>query len=453
MEAGEMGLTAQPGRCPSKREFVASTRLSQQLSSVIPGGAHTYAKGADQYPEGMAPVIRRGRGPRVWDVDGNCYLEYGSGLRSVALGHAHPLVNAAVVEAVGGGTNFVRPAEIELTAAKALLDLVPGADMVKFAKNGSDATTAAVKLARAVTGRDLVAICRDHPFFSVDDWFIGTSAMPAGIPAATRAMTLSFRYGDLDDVRRLFTDYPERIACLVTEPITTVEPPSGYFAGLRRLCDDNGVLLVLDEMITGFRFATGGAQELYGIDPDLTTFGKAMGNGYAVSALVGRREHMELGGMDHERERVFLLSTTHGAETHALAAHLAVIEAHRRENAVATLRHRGELLAARVRAAAKDADVADHVLLRGAFCNLVHVTLDAEGLRSQAFRTLFLAELLKRGVIAPSFVVSTALSVEDVEETAEAVYEACRVYRKGLDRGIGSVLAGRPVRPALRPRG
>ncbi|MDQ1288439.1 MAG: glutamate-semialdehyde -aminomutase [Actinomycetota bacterium] len=442
-----------PGReDPSGRDYSTSARLTRRLCDVIPGGAHTYAKGADQYPEGMAPVIRRGLGARVWDVDGFGYLEYGSGLRSVALGHAHPRVTAAVTEAVRHGSNFTRPAEIELTAAEALLALLPRADMVKFAKNGSDATTAAVKLARAVTGRDLVATCRDHPFFSVDDWFIGTTPMSAGVPSAVRAMTAGFRYGDLDDVRRLFTEHPEQIACLITEPATTVAPPPGYYAGLRRLCDEHGVLLVLDEMITGFRWATGGAQDLFDIDPDLSTFGKAMGNGFAVAALAGRREHLELGGMDHGRERVFLLSTTHGAETHALAAHLAVIEAHREENVVATLARRGELLAERVRAAAVAADVADHVLVLGAPCNLVHATLDAEGRRSQEFRTLFLAELLRRGVIAPSFVVSAALTPDDVEETASAVYEACLVYRKALDSGIGTCLTGRPVRPALRAR-
>jgi glutamate-1-semialdehyde 2,1-aminomutase len=434
-------------------DYSESVRLNERLSRVVPGGAHTYAKASDQFPEGMAPVIARGRGAHVWDVDGNRYVEYGSGLRSVALGHAHPRVNAAVARALDLGTNFTRPAAIELDAAQALLSVLPRADMVKFAKNGSDATTAAVRLARAATGRDLVAVCREHPFFSVDDWFIGSSAMPAGIPEATRAMTVTFAYGDLHGTRELFETHSGRIACVVLEAATTTEPTPGYFAGLRRLCDEHGVLLVLDEMITGFRWAFGGVQDLYDIDPDLSTFGKAMGNGFAVSALAGRREYMRLGGMDHDQERVFLLSTTHGAETHSLAAHLAVIEAYRDEDVVATLRTRGEQLAGRVRAAAAAADVADHVLVLGVPCNLVHATLDADGKRSQAFRTLFLAELLERGVIAPSFVVSAALSVDDIDLTAQAVYEACLVYRKALDEGIDSHLHGRPVKPALRPFG
>jgi glutamate-1-semialdehyde 2,1-aminomutase len=303
-----------------------------------------------------------------------------------------------------------------------------------------------------VTGRDLVAVCREQPFFSVDDWFIGVCAMPGGIPKSIRSMTLTFGYGDLDGTRRLFEEHPGRIACLFLEVATTTPPPAGYFVGLRQLCDEHGALLVVDEMITGFRWALGGAQDLYGVEPDLSTFGKAMGNGFAVSALAGRREYMRLGGMDHDDERVFLLSTTHGAETHALAAHLAVIDVHR-ENVVATMRGRGELLAERVRAATASAGVAENIVLLGEPCNLVHATLDADGERSQAFRTLFLSELLERGVIAPSFVVSAALSEQDIDDTAAAVYEAGLVYRKALDQGIDLHLRGRPVRPALRSRG
>ena len=181
-------LTAD-ARSGLKVSRMRSREATRRLEALVPGGAHTYAKAADQYPEGMAPVIARGVGATVWDVDGNRYLELGSGLRSVALGHRHPRVDAAVRAALDLGANFTRPSMIELEAAERLLSVRPAGDMVKFAKNGSDATTAAVRLARAVTGRDHVALCSDQPFFSTDDWFIGTSAMPAGIPAATRQLT------------------------------------------------------------------------------------------------------------------------------------------------------------------------------------------------------------------------------------------------------------------------
>jgi glutamate-1-semialdehyde 2,1-aminomutase len=433
------------------RDFSGSVRANERLRAVIPGGAHTYAKGTDQYPEGMAPVIARGRGAHVWDVDGNRYVEYGSGLRSVSLGHAHPRVNAAAAAAMELGTNFARPSLIEAEAAEKLLSILPRAQMVKFAKNGSDATTAAVRLARAVTGRDHVAICRDHPFFSVDDWFIGVSAMPAGIPKSTRSQTLTFGYGDLEGTRDLFETYAGQIACIVLEGATTTEPPSGYFEGLRRLSDEHGALLVLDEMITGFRWSIGGAQQVYGIEPDLATFGKALGNGFAVSALVGRREYMKLGGVDHTDERVFLLSTTHGAETHALAAAMAVIDVYREEDAIGVLHARGELLRERATAAIAAAGVSDHMQVLGRASNLIFTTLDADGERSQPFRTLFLQEMVRRGVIAPSFVVSAALTEEDVEHTAAAVHGSCLVYRRALDEGVDRYLEGRPVQPALRP--
>jgi glutamate-1-semialdehyde 2,1-aminomutase len=436
-----------------RRVFDESVRLTDRLCALVPGGAHTYAKGADQYPERMAPVISHGAGAHVWDVDGNRYVEYGSGLRSVALGHAHPEVDAAAAHAISRGTNFCRPTALEVRAAETMLSVVPDADMVKFAKNGSDATTAALRLARAATGRDLVAVCRDHPFFSVDDWFIGTSAMNAGIPRAVRDMTLTFGYGDLDGVRALLEAHHGQIACLFLEGVTQTEPDPQWFPGLRRLCDDHGTLLVVDEMINGFRLALGGAQEIHPVRPDLSTFGKAMGNGFAVSALLGRRELMRLGGMDHDEERVFLLSTTHGAETHALAAAVAVVDVYRRDHVVDRLVAIGTLLRDRVREAVAAAGVADHVTLHGYPQNLVYATLDAQGRRSQEFRTLFLQELLDRGVLAPSFVVSAALTEEDVTRTADAVHEAGLVYRRALDDGVETVLRGRPVQPAIRARG
>jgi len=430
-------------------DFTRSRAANKRLHDMVPGGAHTYAKGEDQYPEGMAPVISHGRGAHVWDVDGNEFIEYGSGLRSVSLGHAHPRVTAAVQEQLSRGSNFVRPAALELEAAAKFLATVPTAEMVKFAKNGSDVTTAAVRLARAATGRRLVAICRDQPFFSTDDWFIGTTGMPAGIPSETTDLTVTFPYGDLAAVENLFAEH--EIACLILEPATQADPPAGYLEGLRDLCTRHGVVLVFDEMITGFRWSETGAQGLFGVTPDLSTFGKALGNGFAVSALAGRRELMELGGLRDSRERVFLLSTTHGAETHSLAAAMAVMDTYVEEGIAAQLQAIGDRLAAGVRAVAADAGVADHVVVRGRACNLVFATLDNAGKPSQKFRTLFLRQLVTGGVLGPSFVVSSALSEQDIERTVEVVAQACVVYRQALDAGDPTAwLGGRPVKPVFR---
>jgi glutamate-1-semialdehyde 2,1-aminomutase len=428
-----------------------STRASERLSQLVPGGAHTYAKGPDQYPYGLAPVIERGAGAHVWDVDGNEYVEYGSGLRSVGLGHAHREVLDAVRAQLERGANFARPGIVELEAADAFLDSVPTAEMVKFTKNGSDATSAAIKLARAVTGRDLVAICRDQPFFSIDDWFIGTTPMDAGIPSQVSALTIGFPYGDLATTEQLLQQHEGRVACLILETMTQRAPAPGYLAGLRDLAHRYGSLLVFDEMIVGFRLSASGGQGLFGVTPDLSTFGKALGNGFAVSALAGRRELMERGGHDHEHERVFLLSTTHGAETHALAAAIAVMRIYREQDVVGRLRERGERIESGVAEVAAAAGVADHVVTRGHPANLVFATLDRQGQPSQAYRTLFMRQLLLGGVLAPSFVVSAALSDADIDRTVEVVGGACVVYRKALEAGDASPwLGGRPVKPVFR---
>lgn len=418
---------------------------------MIPGGAHTYAKGDDQYPEDLAPVISHGHGSHVWDVDGHEYIEYGSGLRAVSLGHVHPKVTEAARREIDRGANFVRPSIVEERAAERFLATVPTAEMVKFAKNGSDATTAAVKLARAATGRPLVAICRDHAFFSIDDWFIGTTPMSSGIPGEITDLTVSFPYGDLPATEQLLKDNFGRIACLILEASTQLEPPPGYLIGLRELADRYGCVLIFDEMITGFRWSEAGAQGLYGVTPDLSTFGKALGNGFAVSALAGKRELMELGGLRATGDRVFLLSTTHGAETHSLAAAIAVMETYTEEGVSARLHALGERLAAGVREVAAGAGVEDHVVVRGRASNLVFGTLDPEGKPSQEYRTLFLRQLVTGGVLGPSFVVSSALSEEDIDRTVEVVAQACVVYRKALDADDpGPWLGGRPVKPVFR---
>jgi len=436
---------------PAGKSFARSVDLNARLHDVVPGGAHTYAKGEDQYPEGMAPVMVRGLGAHVWDADGNEYIEYGSGLRAVSLGHAHPAVVEAVRNQLDLGTNFVRPSVIELDAAERFLATVRTAEMVKFAKNGSDVTTAAVKLARAVTGRPLVAICQDQPFFSIDDWFISTTAMSAGIPGSASELTVGFPYGDLPATERMLREHDEQISCLILEPATQHDPPDGYLAGLRDLAHRYGALLIFDEMITGFRWSEAGAQALYGVTPDLSTFGKALGNGFAISALAGKREFMERGGLRDDRERVFLLSTTHGAESLSLAAAMAVLDTYEKEDIAARLHVLGDMLTAGVREVSEAAGVGDHVVVRGRSSNLVFATLDQDLQPSQQYRTLFLRELILGGVVGPSFVVSAALTEEDIARTVEAVAQACVVYRKALDAGDpGGWTGGRPVKPVFR---
>jgi glutamate-1-semialdehyde 2,1-aminomutase len=433
-----------------------SARWRARCHSVIPGGSHTYAKGDDQFPANAPPFLVRGQGCRVWDGDGNEYIEYGMGLRTVTLGHGYePVIEAAATQ-MRLGTNFSRPSPIELECAEALLELIPAADMVKFAKNGSDVTTAAVKLARAATGRDLVAVCRDHPFFSTDDWFIGTTTLPAGIPQTMRSLTVAFGYNDLGSVEALFRDHPGRIACVILEAERVEAPRDGFLRRLRDLCHANGVLFILDEMITGFRWHLGGAQAYYDLVPDLSTFGKAIANGFSVSALVGNRELMARGGLDYGADRVFLLSTTHGAETHGLAAALETIRIYRTHGVIATLWRQGDRLQRGVEAAVAELGLEACFALLGKPCNLIYSVCDAEGRPSQLFRTLFLQEMIRRGVLAPSFVVSYSHGDQEIDRTIEAARGALTVCRQALEEGIEKFLVGpsvQPVFPVAAPAG
>ncbi|HEX2322345.1 MAG TPA: glutamate-1-semialdehyde 2,1-aminomutase [Streptosporangiaceae bacterium] len=435
------------------RSFAASNAHVAATRELIPGGAHTYAKGEDQYPAGMAPVIERGAGCRVWDIDGNDYVEYGNGLRSTTLGHAFEPVLAAVRDHLTDGVNFVRPHRIEREAAERVIDLIPSAEMVKFGLNGSDATTAAVRLARAYTNRDIVAVCRQHPFLSTDDWFIVTTPMSAGIPKAAWPLTVQFSYNDLNDLEQVFATFPGQIAAVVMEAETVEPPASGYFDGLRKLCHDQGALFILDEIITGFRWHERGAQYIYDINPDLCTFGKGMGNGFPVSLLAGRRDIMRLGGFVEDADRVFLLSQTAGAQPWALAAALAVIDTYQREQVAQRLLEVGADLRRRIEAVVADAGLSDYFQLRGRDCNLVYVARDEQGQPSQAFRTLVLQELMERGILAPSFVVCAAHDEPAISQTMDAIAELMPVYRRALEQGAAAVVRGRPVRPAIRARG
>ena len=432
--------------------FSKSAHAQARLHELVPGGAHTYARGSDQYPEDMAPILVRGRGARVEDLDGNWFVEYGMGLRSITLGHGYEPVVTAVCDAAAAGVNFSRPSVWELRAAEDFLANVPGADMVKFAKNGSDTTTAAIKLARAATGRDLVAVCGTQPFFSVDDWFIATTHMKAGIPPAYGSMTVKFNYNDLPSVQALFDAYPDRIAAVILEAATaTVEPEPGFLEGLRSMTERQGAVLIFDEIITGMRWSRHGAQSLYGVTPDLSTWGKGLGNGFSVSALAGRRELMEPGGLNTDASRAFLLSNTHGAETTGLAAYLAVSAAYAERDVVGEMEFKGSQLRSELSEVATDAGMSEHVVFLGRPSCMVFATKDHNGQPSQAFRTLFIQELLRRGVLGQSLVISAAHTDADLDQTIDAVAGALEVYARAIEaRSTDGLLVGRPVAPALR---
>lgn len=428
----------------------AELDLNQRAQESIPGGCHTAAKGNDQYPERAPMFIERGSGSHIWDTEGREYIEYGMGLRSVTLGHALPRITEAVYKAIQHGNNFNRPSRLEVECAEHFLDMIPTADMVKFTKDGSTVLTAAVKLARAHTGRNLVALCKDSPFFSYDDWFIGTTTINSGIPESVKALTLRFDYNNLASLESLLDEYDGQICSVVMEPARTTEPAPGFLEGVQTLCRRHGVVLIYDETLTGFRWHNGAAQHVYGVVPDLACFGKAMANGFAISALAGKKELMELGGLQHKRERVFLLSTTHGAESPALAAAMETMSIYREEPVIEHLHAAGERLRAGIEPVAESLGLSDYFKLFGRGCFLMFATLDNQLQPSQPMRTLFLQEILRRGILAPSLIPSYSHTDDDLDHTINAVSEALAIYKAALDNGHEDYLIGPPSSSSYR---
>lgn len=422
-----------------------------RLLRIIPGGAHTYSRGYDQYPSIAPQILERGTGAYVVDPDGNRFLDYGMGLRAVNIGYAEAEIDAAAFRQIQNGNNLTRPSLIELQAAELLVELIHSVDMVKFTKNGSTSVTAAVKLARAFTGRTLIARCADHPFFSYDDWFIGSTPLTRGIPHETIEQTKMFRYNDLGSLESLIESQPGGFACVVLEPATTEEPKPGFLQGVQELCRRHGIVFILDEMITGFRWHLNGAQHAYGVTPDLCTFGKAMANGFSVSCIAGRREIMELGSIEFDgRERVFLLSTTHGAEMSGLGAFVATVGFMQRHRVVDHLWDYGRQLIAMMNAQAEAHGVSDHFKAGGIPCSPYYLTLDNAGSASLPLRTLFAQEMVRHGVLMPWIALSYRHGEPELLATERAIDAALRVYRRALDEGVEKYLAGPVMKPVFR---
>jgi glutamate-1-semialdehyde 2,1-aminomutase len=424
---------------------------ANRAKKLIPGGAHTYSKGADQFPHNAPMIIDRGYGCNLWDVDGNQFTDLAMSLGTVTLGHAYEPVLEAVRKEILRGVNFCRPSIIEGELAELLVDIIPSAEMVKFAKNGSDAVTAAVKLARAYTGRKYIARCQDDAFNAVHDWFIGSTVVTRGIPEEVQKLTLKFKYNDLESCVQLFEQFPGNIACVILEPVSFERPKDGFLAALKDLCEKNGALLIFDEVVSGFRFALGGAQEMVGVTPHLSAFGKAMANGFSVSALVGQREFMRLGGIDHEQERVFLLSTTHGGETHSLAAAIASISELRKHNVINHFWTIGQQLIDGVRRVADEVGAAKYIEAIGFGVKPAFSFKDESGQVSMVARTLFLQETISRGLLMPYVVPSYAHKTETINSALEIIREALMVMKKAADGpGIASAVKGDIVKPVFR---
>ncbi len=432
--------------------FKKSDEYRQAIHSLIPGGAHTYSKGDDQFSALAPAAISHGKGAYVWDLDGNKYLDCPMGLTSVSLGHAYEPVLKRVRAELEKGVNFQRPSYIEREMAEAFLALVPSHDMIKFAKNGSTATSAAVKLARAYNGRPLVAVPMDHPFYSYDDWFIGRTACSKGVPSEIAELSIPFDSKDLSTLEAAFARYPGKISCVISEPERVVPMAPNFLKEVLRIAHANGALFIQDEMITGFKTDLPGTIKYSGVVPDMATWGKGIANGFSFCALTGRREVMELGGIQRVgQEKVFLISSTHGGETHALAAGLATIEEFKKHNVIAHLHSIGRQFLAMTEKVVATTNLQDYVKVLPIHWMPTLQFRNRQGQLCDGMRTLMMQEMIRRGVLFQgTFVPCFSHTVDDVAFFANAFGEALKIYAQALEVGFERFLVGAPAKPVFR---
>lgn len=425
--------------------YEKSVRMLERAEQVVPLGAQTFSKSRIQFPVGHAPLfLDRGEGGRVWDVDGNEYVDLVCGLLPVVLGYRDPDVDAAVKAQLERGISFSLSTEVEVRLSETLCEIIPCAEMVRFGKNGSDATSGCVRLARAATGRDRIAAGGYHGW---QDWYIGATTRNLGVPDAVGGLTHKFPYNDIAALDALFKAHPGEYAAVIMEPMSSMEPEPGYLEEVKALAHKNGALFVLDEIITGFRFSLGGAQELFGVTPDLASFGKSMGNGMPIAAIVGKGEYMRL------MEEIFY-SFTFGGETLSLAASQAVIDKMRREPVIETLWATGTRLADGVRALIAENRLEDVMGLTGKPCWTQTQFKPGRGVDQFELKTFFLRGMFRRGVLTNgTHNVCYAHSDEDVAAVLAAYGEVLADMAGALNTGtLAESLGGEVVRPVFSVR-
>ncbi len=440
--------------------FSKSNEYRNTIHQLIPGGAHTYSKGDDQFPLLSPAAISHGKGAHVWDIDGNQFLDCSMGLTSVSLGHAYEPVLEVVKQELDKGVNFQRPSVLEKETAQKFLSLVPQHDMIKFAKNGSIVTTAAVKLARAFTGRKLVAIPGDHPFYSYDDWFIGTTACNKGIPNELTELSVTFKSCDIQSLKQLFENYPGQIACVITEPekspcgngCNCKQSPAVFLKEAIDLAHQEGALFIIDEMVSGFKSAFPGSMTKYDLKPDMATWGKGIANGFSFCALTGTKKIMELGGITNiGEEKVFLISTTHGGETHAMAAANATIDVFQRQHVVKHNHQIGDALILGCREAIIAAGTSHLVDVIPCSWLVAFNFKDSQGQVNAAMRTLAMQEMIKRGILFQgAFSPCFSHSLDDVAYFVEAFSQTLLVIREAEKVGVENILVGEAAKPVFR---
>lgn len=417
--------------------FEQSNAWWDRAQRVIPLGTQTFSKSPTQFVQGVSPIyLERGQGAHVWDVDGNEYIDYPMALGPVLLGYAEPAVDDAIREQLQHGITFTLMHPLEVEVAERIVALCPGVEAVRFGKSGSDAVTGAVRAARAATGRDHVLVTGYHGWH---DWFIGTTTRSSGIPDAVQKLTSAIPFNDLEVLEQALAATPGGVAAVVIEPSGFEVPAPGYLAGLVELCRAAGAVSIFDEVITGFRLAPGGARERYGVEPDLSCYGKALGNGMPISAIGGRWDLMR------QFEEIFF-SGTHGGETLSLAAAKAVLDAVARTDVLSRIDRLGARLQRGLREIVIAADLAARVVVGGEPPRAVVACVGPDALVDRSFLQQTFAQhgILFNG----SMFISGRHDDSDIDRTLDTFAVACSTIADKDD--VAPLLLGPPVQAVFR---
>lgn len=426
------------------QRYQNSCEFLERAQNTIPLGSQTFSKSRTQYPFGISPLFAtKAKGCNLWDLDGNKFVDLVSSLASVTVGYGNRSVTAAVRRQLKRGTIFSLPGILEAEVSELIVELVPSAEMVRFGKNGTDATSAAVRLARAYTGKDRVLVCGYHGW---QDWYIGTTTRNKGVPATTSDLSNSFKYNDIDSFNELIDRYSD-IACVVLEPFGAKMPAEGFLEKIREVTREKNIVLVFDETVTGFRVARGGAQELLGVIPDLTTMGKGIANGFPLSAIAGRKEIMM------EMENIFF-SGTFGGELLSLAAAKTVLSMHQNNQITPKLLQVGDTLTRKITKIISENNLSDSLTLTGhpswTFLNWS----DSMGYNQFEIKTYFMQEIFQRGVLVlNTHNVTTAFKEKEINFVLDAYGEVLSDLAERMhDGNLRAALKSEPMKPLFNVR-
>lgn len=427
------------------RTFRNSEEFLNICQQLIPLGSQTFSKSKTQYPVGISPLYAsKAKGSKIWDIDGNRYFDLVNALAAITLGYGNKEVNKAVIRQVKKGSIYSLPDKIEFRVAELIKEIIPSIEMIRFGKNASDATSAAIRVARAYTGRKLIAVCGYHGW---QDWYIATTSRNKGIPNEIGDMSKKFIFNDIESLNNLFEEFKNQIAAVILEPFSSQLPKDDFLEKVINITKINGAISIFDETITGFRVSRNGAQGLYRVNPDLSVFGKGIANGYPLSVLGGKAEIMK------EMEEIFF-STTFGGETVSLAAAEAVCKLIIKEDFTIELEKKGKYLADGINKIIQEMQLEPYLELTGhnswKFLNWKHTDLYNE----PEIKTYFLQEMFQKGILVlSSHNISCAYSYKDIDKVIGKYHEFLTEFSSSLkNESISKKLRVEPLIPLFRVR-